>query len=584
MTDQDDLNIEDLYEVVSSPEQYDEFMITLQAKLDAIESSNLTKRSSAIRAHWQRATSLLDATTPWRRDQDEALQRHLSKKMQAMIAVDKNGNVMDANMSARVSYDLVPESTISNLPISDTEHSIITQHIRDIVGGKNKRNSPNNVVRFQNITTQQPLLMTLSRYEGKKDAPPLAIVQTNDIGWPGHIDPILQDLFNLTRAELDVVRLIVEGLRVNEIAKLRMCTPATVRSQLKAIFAKTNTGTQMETVRMIFGLSLMHGSEEGNQVARRIQASREVTHYPLESQRSVYQLKNGRKIEYSIFGAKSKSAGSKSSGKQPGTVLFYHCQVFGDTWFKETVDAAIRANLQIIAPLRPGFGKTSIYDGESSDPYSFALEMEELLDHLGVEKAALMTVSSGLVHSLAAAELMSDRFTSITASHPLLPVLSDADLEGTNGYNRLIPQTRLRFPQALRFMGKAGFAFVNTKGPEAFAKAVTRASAKDAEWVSRPDILPIVVEGLYVHLENGYVGNYGDISFTEDWRSLLTDCSVPVRLVIGEHDRNVQWTAARKWADELPHVELEILPNCGYLAHHQQGAIFLKWLKSDLES
>ncbi len=577
MVDQDDVSIEDLYKVVSSPDQYDEFMTALQAKLDAISAVNLTTRSSVARAHWQRAASLLDVTTPWRHDQDEALQKHLSKKMQAMIAVDKDGHVADANMSARVLYDLVPESTISNLPLSDAEHAILIQYIRNITTGKSPRNAPNNVLRFQNSATQQPLLITLDTYQIKPDDPSLAIVQTNDIGWPGHLDPILQDLFNLTAAELDVVRMMVEGRRVNDIAKLRMSTPTTVRSQLRAIFAKTDTSSQMEIVRMVFGLSLMHGSDEGEQVAGQIQASREVTHYPLESQRSMYKLKNGRQIEYAIFGTKTKTG-----NKRPDTILFYHCQVFGDIWFKETVDAAIRANMQIVAPLRPGFGRTSIYEGASSDPYSFALEMEELLDHLRIDKAALMTVSSGLVHGLAAAQLMPDRFTSITASHPLLPVLGDEDLEGTNGYNRLIPQTRLRFPQALRFMGKAGFAFVKTKGPEAFAKAVTRASAKDVEWVSRPNILPIIVEGLYVHQENGYIGNYGDISFAEDWRPLLIDCPVPVRLVIGEHDRNVQWNAARKWAGELPHVALEILPNCGYLAHHQQGPVFLKWLKSDL--
>ena len=155
-------------------------------------------------------------------------------------------------------------------------------------------------------------------------------------------------------------------------------------------------------------------------------------------------------------------------------------------------------------------------------------------------------------------------------------------LEGTNGYNLLIPKTRLHFPKAVRFLCKAGFAFVSSKRAEAFAKEVIRSSPKDLEWVSRADITPLITACLPIHGQNGYLGNYGDIAYAEDWTDLLVNSPTSVRLVIGEHDNNVQWSAARRWASELNHVELSILPDSGYFVQHQQPAQFLDWLKQDL--
>ena len=57
---------------------------------------------------------------------------------------------------------------------------------------------------------------------------------------------------------------------------------------------------------------------------------------------------------------------------------------------------------------------------------------------------------------------------------------------------------------------------------------------------------------------------------------------MPVRRVIGEHDRNVQWGAARRWSEALDHVELHVLPDSGYMVCHQQYAQIIDWAQADL--
>ncbi len=563
--------IDRLYGLVSSPDKYDDFMLELQQKLTLMSSDGDRERASFLQSHMQRAASLVDVVTPWRRDTDDELHAALRARLQATIAVDLSNRILDANSAAKVAYDLAPNSSTNALPLSEPDRAKLEAQILAVIKTQGRVNNRGEVVSLRNVNTGRLILLTLDTFDNAASGDIVAIVKTSDIVWPNHLGPILRDLFDLTRAEIEVVRLMVEGARVNDIAERRNTSKTTVRSQLKAIFAKTETATQMECVRLVLGLAMLHDVDEGQMVAARLQAGEATAYFPRDEQRMVVDLPDGRQLEYSTFGAKKGAC-----------VLFHHDQAFGDVWFKEAVDQAVRLGLRIIAPLRPGFGHTTIYKGEASEPRDFAPDIRWLLDYAGVEVAAQIALSSGLVHALAAAELMPDRLTSITACHPLLPVIEDADLEGTNGYNYLIPHTRLHFPSAVRFLCKAGFAFVTASGPAAFGKAVMRASPWDVNWLMAPENLPVLEMGRKAHRVQGYVGNYGDIAYRGDWRDLLRNAPCPVRLVIGEHDRNVQWAAAQRWSDELDHVELHVMRDAGYMVFHQQSSQVLKWARSDL--
>jgi DNA-binding CsgD family transcriptional regulator len=66
---------------------------------------------------------------------------------------------------------------------------------------------------------------------------------------------ILQGLFDLTPAEARVASALVAGSQVNEIGKLLRVSEATIRTQLKSVYAKTGTGRQAELVSLLSGLA-----------------------------------------------------------------------------------------------------------------------------------------------------------------------------------------------------------------------------------------------------------------------------------------------------------------------------------------
>ncbi|MFZ5677656.1 MAG: helix-turn-helix transcriptional regulator [Pseudomonadota bacterium] len=62
---------------------------------------------------------------------------------------------------------------------------------------------------------------------------------------------LLQALFDLTPAEAQVARAIVEGAGVDQIAQSRSVRPDTVRAELKSVFAKTGINRQADLVAIL---------------------------------------------------------------------------------------------------------------------------------------------------------------------------------------------------------------------------------------------------------------------------------------------------------------------------------------------
>jgi DNA-binding CsgD family transcriptional regulator len=62
---------------------------------------------------------------------------------------------------------------------------------------------------------------------------------------------VLEGLYDLTPAEAELLRLLAEGNSLEEVAERRGVTMNTARSQLKQVFAKTDTRRQGELVRLV---------------------------------------------------------------------------------------------------------------------------------------------------------------------------------------------------------------------------------------------------------------------------------------------------------------------------------------------
>ena len=87
----------------------------------------------------------------------------------------------------------------------------------------------------------------------------VALFVTDSESRQGTTADVLRALYSLSPAEADLVQLLSSGHSLDEAARLRHVTMNTVRTQLKRVFAKTQTGGQAELVQMVLtGVAAVH--------------------------------------------------------------------------------------------------------------------------------------------------------------------------------------------------------------------------------------------------------------------------------------------------------------------------------------
>jgi DNA-binding CsgD family transcriptional regulator len=95
-------------------------------------------------------------------------------------------------------------------------------------------------------------LIGAARERAESDGVLLLLAESGNASVPNA--DLLRLLFDLTPAEAMLARALIEGKTVAEFAKLRGLSDATVRSQVRSVFAKTGVTRQVELVRLLSGL------------------------------------------------------------------------------------------------------------------------------------------------------------------------------------------------------------------------------------------------------------------------------------------------------------------------------------------
>lgn len=78
----------------------------------------------------------------------------------------------------------------------------------------------------------------------------LALVVVSEVNASISLKDQLRQAFLLTPAEAQLANQIIQGKRLNDIAEEKRVRIATLRTQLKSIFSKTNTGRQSELIKL----------------------------------------------------------------------------------------------------------------------------------------------------------------------------------------------------------------------------------------------------------------------------------------------------------------------------------------------
>lgn len=208
--------------------------------------------------------------------------------------------------------------------------------------------------------------------------------------WNAITAQLLADAFNLTTAEIDVLRLLYQGKGAPEIAQARDRSVQTVRTQVKRILDKTNTTDQRHVVKLLAATMQMSLSpefdkpcvEKGPHLARLS---------PTGGYRTeVIRATSGHNVELCRYGKK---------GGRP-VLLIQNTTI--PVPQPGLADAAFHYGLDVIAPFRPGSGRSDARP-TSDGPTALVNDYMDCLDHIGAERPIVAGHCSGALYAIHAA-------------------------------------------------------------------------------------------------------------------------------------------------------------------------------------
>jgi DNA-binding CsgD family transcriptional regulator len=206
----------------------------------------------------------------------KALEETLDRIQTAIVLVDSAGRVLLLNKSATTLFQSQPyiRLTANGLRVSRTpEHQQLGLLIRNATQtGLSITASPGGAMSISRSSFQRPFQVLVSPLKTETvllgGAVPTAIVFISD----PERSPLmpaqwLRSLYGLTPGESRLAQLLARGCDLKESSEQLRVRQSTVRSQLKSIFAKTETNRQSELVRLLLmGAIQLGASRETKQL------------------------------------------------------------------------------------------------------------------------------------------------------------------------------------------------------------------------------------------------------------------------------------------------------------------------------
>jgi DNA-binding CsgD family transcriptional regulator/PAS domain-containing protein len=370
--------IDHLYDVAVDPERYEALLevwekrfAPLRIATDKRNGKTLAVTEDAeLEAHAQRAGIFLDRL---KEDNGMNEQSVLDVEVAAAFLVTSDFVIAGVN---RAATEILGVNQGDSLDKLDIEHANLLELRSAIANATGRFASKQALLRFVSPRTEKPTVFHVTQLAGLPFKHTFALVRSSELGWPDNLSVMIRDAFQLTGAEVDIVRALAEGKSVKDIAFERSRSFETVRSQVRSILAKTETRSQGELIRITLGLMEVVSSTSPMEV-RKPNASEALTPIPFQSMK----MPDGRRYDWIEFGDKN--------GRP---LVFFPLDYGMIRWPLAAEKAATKQKIRVISPVRAGFGHSSQLPPNVDYAGETAADVARLLNHLSIKRVATIAL------------------------------------------------------------------------------------------------------------------------------------------------------------------------------------------------
>ena len=268
----------------------------------------------------------------------------------------------------------------------------------------------------------------------------------------------------------------------------------------------------------------------------------------------LFELAGGRELAWTEYGSLDGAP-----------VVAFHGSPGTRHTFAPLAEIAARKGVRLIAPDRPGYGHSTYHPGRTYE--TWAGDVAQLADHLGIDRFAVVGPSSGGPNAAGCARFLGKRVVSCAIVSGPAPPEAGISKNQMSRTSRITQRLATTAPRLMGFAYQLGLRQVQRRPDKAMAWAVRTLPACDAAIIERPEIHAALREELArpVASTAGRAAMQDLALELTPWGFRLQDLALPVHVWHGDLDRNVSVESGVRLASEIPGAILHRVPNEGHL-------------------
>jgi pimeloyl-ACP methyl ester carboxylesterase len=264
------------------------------------------------------------------------------------------------------------------------------------------------------------------------------------------------------------------------------------------------------------------------------------------------RLRDGRELAYAEYG--------DPDGRP---LMLFHGNPSSRLSWGLIPDSPFRPCLRLIAPDRPGFGRSDFQPGRQL--LDWPNDVCELADALALNRFAVLGVSGGGPATLACAWKIPERLTAAGVVSSPCPTDVSGVTEKRSRTNRTLFFLTQHAPPLVR-LNMAFLAYL-ARRDRLVERLVYKMANVDKAIVERPEIREYLAMGFAEALRQGGAGSAHElvINHGRPWGFALEDIHIGVHSRQGEEDPSVPPAMGRYLAQTIPNCKATFIPGAGHL-------------------
>ncbi|MBN9672983.1 alpha/beta fold hydrolase [Roseibium aggregatum] len=545
--------IDRIYNVLSDPDSWQDLVVSFAEKYETLLtqsgsedfqeiSKTVQSRMGRLRPHFERFNSIFHSSSldfmfadDHRREEEEHIPH---------LRVDASGRITEANQAAQSGFNIKVGEAIEAMPADADSlralRSRLTQFSQGAAAEKQIAILPMYGLRGFPVIFS----VTLAPRSGPGE-PRSFLFRGLEIGWRDDVGQTVARVFQLTRAELEVFREIVQGRPIAEIASDRGRSPQTVRTQVRTLFDKTGLRSQIDIVRMYIAVSKFSQDQD---IPGRL--------YTSNCRTEIIEVEPGRNIQVDIVGP--------DDGRP---VLLFHGFITGGRFPLEVEQKLYAFGLKLITPFRPGYCRSTPADWTFEDyPDKIVQDAGAVLKHYGIERAVALGRFSGALYASAAVNAHKGILKGLIVVSGTPPTRTRRQLDAIKPEARIFAYSAKYFPQALPPLLWTFLQAVRKENARDFFDKWYSKPASDNRAAARSEVQKLLSSGWKNTLRHGTKAYMMDVRHTaSDWSGFYTGLNKPILMIHGTQDPVSTLDQIEELVADFPKIRLETYEDAGQL-------------------